>query len=188
MDGNILFGQFPIDRTEEQLGKGVVNGIVVNIQSVHKGGKQAAVGDGLVVTADDFRDGNIVSARHDAAGNTRGIDLRAIGTDKKQPNEITFLLCMFHERNLVGGGQYRFENQTAFVGDALFPCLGGITDGLHHGIRRVPVSEHIARNVIRVDVFATVDPLMFQYLFRYGRFSRTVRARDNEQFRLFHCG
>ena len=60
----------------------------------------------------------------------------------------------------------------------------GPSSRLEHGVRRVPVAELVASDLVGVEIFDVVAPLLFAKTARDGRLAGAVRARDHEQNRI----
>ena len=60
----------------------------------------------------------------------------------------------------------------------------GPSSRLEHGVRRVPVAELVASDLVGVEIFDVVAPLLFAKTARDGRLAGAGRARDHEQNRI----
>ena len=119
----ILLEQRTISHAEEKLGFCVVNGVILYINVVCKCCTALAVQNGLIVTRNNFCDGNIMTAFHDSLSNACSIDGRVVGGYKKKTDEITSFVGTTDEIDLAIRGKDGLKNETQTFAETLLTLL-----------------------------------------------------------------
>jgi len=178
---NVLFEHLTVNHAEKQTRLLIINGIVINISSVYKAAYSLAIKDGLVVAGNNFGDRHIVTTFHHPSGNTRSIDRWMIRGYEEETNKKTRLMGTTDVVNLIVSRRNCLKDQALLFAQTLLTQCLTILHRLHDGLVRVPVTELIVGNLVWIDIYGILHPLMMQYLSSYGCLARSIwPGNDNK--------
>ena len=114
---------------------------------------------------------------------TLRIDCRGFSGNEKQTDEESGFFRSENVINLIGSRHHGFKDMAFAFCKTSFPPFIAVVGGFQNRLLIVPVSEYIACDIVGIDVFRILQPLMMQNLGGHGSFTRPIGSGNHNQNR-----
>ena len=171
-----MFEDLAIDGAEEELRKGVLHGVVVDVGAVNEFYGLGGIGEGLVVARDNLGDGDFVTAFEESLGDAVDVDFGVAGADEEKTDEESSSLCLANELQFFVAGEDRLEDKILLLLQAFVAYFGSTLCCLHHSFGGVPIAKFLLGNVVGIDVEDVCRPFAFEELNGRGCLARPIRS------------
>ena len=98
---NVLLEHLTVNHSEEQTRLLVINGIIINISSIHEVAHTLTIKDRLIIAGNNLGDRHVVTTFHHASGNAGSVDGRVICSYEEKANKKTCFVGTMDIINLV---------------------------------------------------------------------------------------